>query len=218
MNTHKLAITIGGILGLILIIGGIFAINHNQQISKKQKTQSVELPPPPEYLEQKVEPVGEMRPISEWEKLSDQEIATIAGKELTEFCYTEMPLGFSEEIDLIGDNKQEALFGCGAGNGTAYALFINDGNKTSIAQVKPKDGVVMPVTFFSKATAYEVGFKLLPKEHAYYDYSKFYNDDTKQYDCSARAYQWNSETKQFEWNESLSEKYTDQFVKDRCQL
>lgn len=219
MNTHKLTIAIGGIFAFILIIGGVFAIKYSHQNLQQKEVYTAELPVPPEYLEQKTEPVIETRPISEWEKLSDQDIVTIAGKDLTEFCYTEMPLRFSQEIDLTGDGKPEGLFGCGAGNGNAYALFIKDSDKISIAKVKSKDGTIGSVSFFQKGTVmYTSGFKLLPEQNAFYDYGNSYNNDTGRFDCSeVNTYKWNSKTQLFEWNIELTKSYTKIYQDNECQ-
>jgi hypothetical protein len=220
MNTYKTTAVVWAFV-VLLIIGAIIIPEHQQKIRVISEVSNVQPSSvSPEYLESTTSPVVDIeKPVSEWEQLSNQEISNIAGKELVNFCYEGMPLSFSESIDMTGDGKPEGLFGCGAGNGDASVLFIKDGNKVSVAKSKSRDGKITDVTFFQKGTVmYSSGFKLLPKENAFYEDGSYFNNNTNRFECDeVSTYVWNPKTRLFEWNAELTKKYTKQYQDNECQ-
>lgn len=219
MNTHRLAIVIGGILALTLIVGAFFAIKHNHQNLQEKEVYTAELPVPPEYLAMETNQVPKKIPTSEWEKLSDQEISNALDISFKNDCNEKIPFDFSEEIDLTGDDKPEGLFGCNAGNGELYVLLIKNGDKLSMVNFKLKSGEIRPVSFYSRGTVmYTSGFKLLPKQNAFYEYGNYYDNIFEHFNCGGvNTYKWNPKTQLFEWNAELTKFYTKKYQDNKCQ-
>ena len=152
-----------------------------------------------------------------WKALSSADLTDIISKYATELYYEkDFGLSLSQELDLTGDGVAEALIaGNGGNNGVTFILIKNSDGTISVAKQKEKDGTITSVSLL------EVGrvmvseqFALIPAENGFYTVSK--NNQGEHFECNpdgVRAYSWNSSTKLFEYNQSLTAKYTAQVCK-----
>ncbi len=118
-----------------------------------------------------------------------------------------------QQVDLTGDGIKEGLYGAQAGNGAIELIALaNPDGSISLAQMKTKDGkiILAELDGYSSAGTSE-GYKVLPEDHGFYRISKSYNEQLDKLACtsdSVDAYQWNSKTNLFEYNSTLTAKYT----------
>lgn len=151
----------------------------------------------------------------EWQSHSSEYllgVATNAG------LYLEPGSGvsLSQMVDLTGNGIDEAIFtGNGGNNGASFIMIKGDDGKSYVAKQKYKDGTIGPVqlTAIGRVMVSE-GYKLLPNENGFYTVSKSNvstDGETSNFKCNVNgvnAYKWNASTKMFEWNQSMTTKYT----------
>lgn len=114
-----------------------------------------------------------------------------------------------QKADITGDGADEALMSTCSGGATSIslALFRIENGKPAVAIFKQKDNTIGPIQFLSGAGGagrYAMRTQLLGYgENAIYTSSyQAYNQSTDY--CTADAYKWNSQTKIFDYNASLS--------------
>ena len=113
-----------------------------------------------------------------------------------------------EKGDVTGDGLTEAMVDLGsAGAASEYATLMRvENGKPIVAIFKQKNGEIAPLLFRNGAGGagrYGMGFSMLKDKNAVYSASySAYGDSTDS--CNADAYQWNAQTKIFEYNLSLS--------------
>ncbi len=123
-----------------------------------------------------------------------------------------------QEVDLTGDGTPEAMFSASTGNASSSAILMsNSDGSVSLAKTKGKDGKIEYAEVWEAGMAtYSMGYKLLPNEKGFYTdlrsaSSGEENGDVIIFRCnpdSIAAYQWNSKTNLFEYNSTLTAKYT----------
>lgn len=123
-----------------------------------------------------------------------------------------------KEIDLTGDGIPEAIFSASTGNASSSVILIsNSDGSVSVAKTKDKNSKIGNAEVWEAGMAtYSMGYKLLPNEKGFYTDSRSAssgeeNGDVIIFRCnpdSIAAYQWNSKTNLFEYNSTLTAKYT----------
>lgn len=120
-------------------------------------------------------------------------------------------LSIFEQKDITGDNIPEALVNLGAGGAyTSYMTLMRlENDRPVIAQFKQADGALGPLMFLAGGSVMNgEGVALLPDKTAIYSghWSRAAAGDPfgGLTDCGVEAYQWNGQTKIFEYNQVLS--------------
>lgn len=119
----------------------------------------------------------------------------------------------SEMIDITGDGLDEGIFtGNGGNSGMAFIMTRDSNGNNVIAKQKDRNGTIGPVQLLSVGRAQvSESYKLLPSIKGYYTVSKSNDGESGNFECNVNglnAYSWNSSTKLFEWNSSLTVTYT----------
>lgn len=150
---------------------------------------------------------------AEWQSHSSEYLFGVA---TNEGLYLEPGSGvsLSQMVDLTGNGIDEGIFtGNGGNNGASFIMIKGDDGKSYVAKQKEKDGTIGPVYLVSIGRVMvSESFELLPSEQGYYTVSKSNtNETTGEFTCNTngvKAYKWNVSTKMFEWNQSMTTKYT----------
>ncbi len=121
-------------------------------------------------------------------------------------------VSLSQSVDLNGDGIDEGVFSGDGGNSGITFILIRDANgQNVVAKQKNKDGTINAVNLLSVGRVMvSEGYKLLPLEKGFYTVSKS-NDGESGFVCKSdglNAYSWNTSTKLFEWNQSMTTRYT----------
>lgn len=181
-----------GILGILILIKRI----KTQVITKQQSL-----------------PVASLQPSQStvWENLLPT-IRSVIGPTFLGIKIEETePLSIFEKADITGDGIPEALVSLG--NGSAYTIYLTlmriENNKPEVVQFKQKDGKVSPLIFLSGASAMNgASVVMLPERKAIYAgyWNKVREDQSIEHssNCRVEAYQWNLQTKTFDFNPKLS--------------
>ncbi len=155
----------------------------------------------------------------EWEKLTSADfIKIITTQEPTAWFEKDFGLSLSKTIDLTGDGVPEAIVdGNGGNNGVSFILQKNSNGTISVLNQKNKDGTInhIQLVFVGRVMVSE-RFELLPQERGFYTASLSNDGEEGVFRCNdvgVNAYVWNASTKLFEWNQSLTSKYTLQVCK-----
>jgi hypothetical protein len=121
------------------------------------------------------------------------------------------PLSIFQEKDITGDGVPEALVYLG--NGGAYTFYLTlmriEDDKPVVAQFKQKDGKISPLMFLDGASVMNgESTVMLPDKKAIYTghWSRAVSGTSSLSlaNCSVEAYQWNSQTRNFDFSLSLS--------------
>jgi hypothetical protein len=124
------------------------------------------------------------------------------------------PISIEPVGDITGDGIPEALVSIGEGRADISILMRIENNKPVIAQFR-RDGNLLPRTrtFTTGATAAMAqGVYLLPERNVIYD-GEWRGIREGLIDCSTWAYQWNPQTKTFDFNQSLSSEIRIEFCR-----
>lgn len=151
-----------------------------------------------------------------WESLPIEKVWEIIKKERDVYFWEDFGIKLYRSVDLTGDGISEGIYQGDGGNNDAVVVLMRDSDGTiNVAKYKLKDtDIIEPVYLvaYGKASASEE-YDFLPEEKAFYTVMKYtdLNRDDVQYICnnnSVNAYQWNLKTNLFEWNATLTAKYT----------
>lgn len=132
---------------------------------------------------------------------------------------------FQDEIriytkgDITADGIPEALVSVGCGATTCELVLMRiENNKPVVARFKQKSGEISYLVFSEGAGGagrYGSGTKLIESKNAiYFTHYSAYNEASDS--CGAEAYQWNSQTKIFEFNVSLSNEVGQAYCSKVC--
>jgi hypothetical protein len=141
-----------------------------------------------------------------WENLIP-EIKIALQQVFPERIFRDEDIRIETKGDITADDIPEALVGIGCGATTCESVLMRiENNKPVVASFKQKDEKISPIVFSNGvggAGRYGSSVKLIEDKNAiyfvhYYAYNK--SDDF----CGAEAYQWNPQTKIFEFNAPLS--------------
>jgi len=120
-------------------------------------------------------------------------------------------LSIFQKNDITGDGVSEALVNLGSGGAyTSYLTLMRVENDTPVvAQFKQKDGKVSSLMFLAGASVMNgESVVMLPDKNAIYagHWSRAVNGTPfgSLTNCSVEAYQWNSQTKTFDFSLTLS--------------
>lgn len=227
MNNNKTTNILLGILIVVLVaIGIIMATNQNRNAYRNDMMRNddsimdnrndISIPVKSNSPQQQVSTTMNSKDIN-WSSVSISTIENLIKK--TEFPLEGKPTLSTETQDLTGDGIKEGFYGLPSGNaGITVIAMTNADGSVSLAKAKNKDGSTSPVGLWSTGMAsYSMGYKLLPKEHAFYSVSKTLDEfaDNSEFShliCKdtygVEAYQWNPKTSLFEYNSALTAKYT----------
>lgn len=119
------------------------------------------------------------------------------------------PVSIFKKADITGDGIPEVLVDPGGGGGTTISLLTLvkiENNKPVVARFRQKDGKISSLLFGDGGGGggrYGNTVEMIENKNAIYsaDYKKYGESSDS---CNAEAYQWNSQTKFFEFNEGLS--------------
>ena len=195
---------------LVLVLGGFgYYQYHQNQILKQQKS----VP-----QEQVTNNLTNTVIDAAWKSLSSDDLFKIIDNDKSLYFEKSFGIQFVNTLDLTGDGLHEGIFGGNGGNnGLSFILSKNTDGSTFIAKQKNKNGSIATVGLFSVGRVMvSESFDFLPEENGFYTVSKSYNEKTEKFVCNengVNAYKWNNQTKLFEWNQSLTVKYTGQVCK-----
>jgi hypothetical protein len=78
-----------------------------------------------------------------------------------------------------------------------------------VARFRGRDGKVSSKVFLEGASVMHTdGVEMLPEQHAVYSLHYNYGSNGKLRECTGEAYQWNPDTKLFDYNHRLGKKLT----------
>jgi hypothetical protein len=201
------------VLFVIAFIGIILYLNLN----KEEKEPLDEQAQNSFFAEEEKE---SLEPI-DWESLIP-EIQTVIDEQLHKGMKIETlrPIGISEEKDITGDGLPEALVYLGTGGAAtdSFALARIENNKPVIAEFKEKNDNISFLTFLSGTGGsgrYGLNVSLIEEENAICSTSFLAYQNESDY-CRAEAYQWNPETKVFEFNVELSAEIKKDYCSNLC--
>jgi len=156
---------------------------------------------------------------ADWKKLIP-EVQTIIGPSFLGVEVRKQAMSIAQTKDITGDGVPEALIYLGnSGAYTEYLTLIRlEKGKPVIARFKQKDGKVSPLIFLSGASVMNgESAIMLPEKSAIYagHWSRTVQGEPygRLTNCKVEAYQWNPQTKLFEFSQSLS----DEIRQDYCQ-
>ena len=113
------------------------------------------------------------------------------------------PLSVYKEADITGDGVTEALVNLGTGGAyTDYLTLMRiENGKPTTTQFKQQDGKVSPLIFLDGTSVrYGESTIMIPDKNAMYQGSWSIDDHGKVNSCTVVAYQWNAQTKTFDFN------------------
>ncbi len=193
----------------LLLAGGILAWQY-------LKVQKEEIKPPEEkYIISPGESTTE-KPVN-WESLIP-DIRLVLKQEFSDISAEgSHPIRISEKTDITGDGVSEVLVYLGVGGATTdfFTLLRIENDKPVVAYFKQKDGKISSLMFTAGAGGagrYGSTVKMLADKNAIYSASYSAYGDKSDY-CRAEVYQWNAQTKIFEFNTGLSNEIQQDFCR-----
>jgi hypothetical protein len=155
-------------------------------------------------------PKSTPKPVN-WEILIPAIRTVIGSTSLGVYVEESRPLSIFQKNDITGDGIPEALVDLGSGGAyTSYLTLMRiENNKPVIAQFKQKDGKISPLMFLVGASVMNgETVVMLPDKNAIYagHWSRAVSGTPfgGLTDCSVEAYQWNLQTKTFDYSISIS--------------
>lgn len=128
------------------------------------------------------------------------------------------PITIYKKLDITNDGIPEALVSLGSGGAATNLITLMriEDDKPMVALFKQKDGKISPLVFIigsGGAGRYGYTVEMLNNKNSIYygSYSK-YGENTDY--CQVEWYQWNSQTKIFEYNEKLSAKMEQEYCQN----
>lgn len=138
-------------------------------------------------------------------------IQTMIGPTFLGVRVGESPISIWQTSDITGDSVPEALVYLGQGG--AYTTYLTlmriENGKPVVAQFKQKDGKISPLIFLDGASVMNgESVVMLPEKNAIYagHWSKVVGGEPYGglSNCKVEAYQWNSQTRIFDFSQTLS--------------
>jgi len=132
-----------------------------------------------------------------------------------EFRGIEQPyysIGIRRTADITGDGVPEALVYLGTGGASTDEMTIMriENGEPVVARFRGRDGKVSSMVFLEGASVMHTdGVEMLPEQHAVYSLHYNYGSNGKLRECTGEAYQWNPDTKVFDYNYRLGKKLTE---------
>lgn len=171
-----------------------------------------------EYGEYVELPKTETPEIVDWENLVPT-IQTVIGPTFLGVRVGER-MSIWQTSDITGDGVPEAIVDLGTGGAATdlFTLMRIENNKPVAARFKQKDGKISSLMFTAGAGGagrYGSAVEMLVDKKAIYSASYFAYSDESDY-CRVEAYQWNSQTKIFEFNKSLSNEIQQDYCSKIC--
>ncbi len=209
------------VLGVGIVGAGAYYVGVNKNAQKQGEFLKIEdSSVVKEDLKESVEvknSVSNSDVIKEWKSFKTDELQKIALAENI-FLEKESGIGLSETVDLTGDGLDEAIFvGNGGNNNLGFIMTKNSDGTNSVLKNKEREGMIYPVLLLSVGRVrVNEQYKLLPAEHGFYTSSMSYDEKADKFTCNqngVNAYSWSIKTKIFEWNKTLTDKYTKEVCK-----
>jgi hypothetical protein len=196
---------------LVVILAGV--VGYLTLIKKPTSPASPNQTPPTNTPTQQTPPITSPKPTPtvNWESLIPT-IRTVVGPTFLGMRVEESgSLSILQKNDITGDSVPEALVNLGSGGAyTSYLTLMRvENDKPVAAQFKQKDGKVSPLMFLAGASVMNgESVAMLPDKNAIYagHWSRVVSGTSfgSLTNCSVEAYQWNSQTRNFDFNLSLS--------------
>ena len=196
---------------LVVILAGV--VGYLTLIKKPTPPATTNQTPPTNTPTQQTPPITspEPTPPVNWESLIST-IRTAVGPTFLGVRVEESgSLSIFQKNDITGDSIPEALVNLGSGGAyTSYLTLMRvENDKPVAAQFKQKDGKVSPLMFLAGASVMNgEGVVMLPDKNAIYagHWSRAVSGTPfgSLTNCSVEAYQWNSQTKIFDYSASIS--------------
>jgi hypothetical protein len=203
------------VLFVIAIIGTIFYLNLNQEEKEPLGKQAQN-----SFFTEEEEENSKIANI-DWEDLIP-EIQIIIDEQLHKGMKIETmrPIRIAEEKDITGNGLPEALVYLGTGGAAtdSFTLVRIEKNKPVIAEFRERNGNVSFLTFLSGTGGsgrYGLDVAMIEKENAICSTSFLAYQNESDY-CRAEAYQWNPQTKIFEFNPDLSTEIEKEYCSNLC--
>ena len=121
-------------------------------------------------------------------------------------------IGIRRTADVTGDGVPVALVYLGTGGASTDEMTIMriENGEPVVARFRGRDGKVSSMVFLEGASVMHTdGVEMLPEQHAVYSLHYNYGSNGKLRECTGEAYQWNPDTKVFDYNYRLGKKLTE---------
>ncbi len=144
-------------------------------------------------------------------------IQTLLKSEISSEVGSERNISPEKETDITGDGKPELLVDMGYGGAASDMVSIVkiDNNVASVAKIKDSSGKVSNFSFLSGAGGggrYGSGVEMQSSTNSIKTTEYFVYGEAGD-NCEANVFSWNTATKIFEYNKTLSTKATAELVK-----
>ena len=99
--------------------------------------------------------------------------------------------------------------GTGGGSTDEMIIMRIENDRPVVALFRGRDGKVAPMTFLRGASVMHTdAVEMRPHQHLVYSLHYNYGGNRRLHQCTGEAYQWNADTKTFDYNHRLSKKLT----------
>jgi len=197
---------------LVVILAGV--VGYLTLIKKPTSPATTNQTPPTNTPTQQTPPITSPEPTPKsvnWESLIPT-IRTVVGPTFLGMRVEESSsLSIFQKNDITGDSVPEALVGLGSGGAYTSCLTLMriENDKPVVAQFKQKDGKISSLMFLAGASVMngESVVMLLDKNAIYAGHWSRAVSGTpfgSLTNCNVEVYQWNSQTKNFDFSVGLS--------------
>ena len=204
---------------LVVILAGV--VGYLTLIKKPTSPVTTNQTPPANTPTQQTPPITSPEPTPKpvnWESLIP-DIKITLQQAFPERIFRDEDIEILTKGDITGDGIPEALVQIYCGATTCELVLMRiENNKPVVSRFKQKDGEISYLAFSEGAGGagrYGSGTKLIEdKNTIYFTHHFAYNESSDS--CGAEAYQWNSQTKIFEFNVSLSNETGQNYCSKIC--
>jgi len=204
---------------LVVILAGV--VGYLTLIKKPTSPVTTNQTPPANTPTQQTSPITSPKPTPKpvnWESLIP-DIKITLQQVFPERIFRDENIRIYTKGDITGDGIPEALVQIGCGATTCELVLMRiENNKPVVARFKQKDGKISYIGFSEGAGGagrYGSGTKLIEDKNAiYFTHHSAYNKNSDS--CGTEVYQWNSQTKIFEFNISLSNEAGQDYCSKIC--
>lgn len=156
-----------------------------------------------------------------WQSLISDIRKAIGSKFLDMNIYANQNITIDQTKDITGDGISEALVNAGTGGAATVGLILMrlENNKPVLANFRKSNGEIAPINFLAGgggAGRYGATTEMLPNKNAIYTGAYMaYGNASSDY-CRVEAYQWNAQTKIFNYSASLSSELQKTYCEGIC--
>lgn len=211
MDQKKFTKIIFGIT-VVIIIGGVLYFAF---VRKPVPSAPIQPSPAPAPAPTSTQPAPQNPKPVNWDDLIPEIRKVLAPAFMDVKIEQSSPISIFQTGDITGDGIPEALVYLGSGGAyTSYLtlMMLDENGKPVAAKFKQKNGKISTLLFLAGASVKNgQSAALAPEKKAVYSGSWRIDDSGKLAACGINAYQWNGQTKIFEFNSALSKEIKPDF-------